>query len=209
MEARASQRFDLSNISAVSSKSLYLSLTETMPPPSVVLKYPERDFKLIWSRLNSGVLCKLGRNILYLVIHERSWTKERGFRLNPTKYDTPLCPKCHLFVHLTTHKYASCKYLSDGWRQLRELMESIEPTIIYETDYSVLHLCFRRLENDLPIVWLLGQYLAYVEKEVFIDNRTVSGAQIRGWLQSKLPEARNMAMNEIGHITALDPSGIG
>ena len=88
-------------------------------------------------------------------------------------------------------------------------MESIEPTIIYETDYSVLHLCFRRLENDLPIVWLLGQYLAYVEKEVFIDNRTVSGAQIRGWLQSKLPEARNMAMNEIGHITALDPSGIG
>ena len=102
MEARASQRFDLSNISAVSSKSLYLSLTETMPPPSVVLKYPERDFKLIWSRLNSGVLCKLGRNILYLVIHERSWTKERGFRLNPTKYDTPLCPKCHLFVHLTT-----------------------------------------------------------------------------------------------------------
>ena len=135
MEARVSQRFDLSNISAVTSKSLYLSLTETMPPPSVVLKYPDRNFKLVWNRLNSGVLCKLSRNILYLVVHERSWSKEGGFRLNPANM-------IHHFVLNATFLCTSQLInipLVNICHMVSELMESIEPGIIYETDYCQAH----------------------------------------------------------------------
>merc|ERR1711954_381117 len=148
-----------------------MSLTEAMPPCSVELKYPDFSFNIVWKRINSGLLNKAGRNLLYLIAHERSWTKERGFRLNPNVYDTPLCPKCHMHVHLQTHKYALCEWVAPAWVSLRDIMNRVSPDLIFESDHNILHLRFSLVQRDEAVVWLLGQYLEYVEKEAILGNK--------------------------------------
>ena len=77
-EARACERFDMESITNSTTKSIYLSFTDMMPPPSIVLKHPERDFDLIFKRVNSNVFSKNARTMFYLIIHERSHTRERS-----------------------------------------------------------------------------------------------------------------------------------
>ena len=72
LEAVCNERFNVDSMFSATSLSLYKSFTETMPPAAVELKYPERDFNLIWKRVGSNVLTNNGRTILYLIIHERS-----------------------------------------------------------------------------------------------------------------------------------------
>ena len=54
-EAIESDSFQLDSLTSVETKKIYEYLTETMPPPKVVYKYPEKDHNLVWQRLNSGV----------------------------------------------------------------------------------------------------------------------------------------------------------
>ena len=186
-----------------------MSYTETMPPPSVELKYPNISFDIVWKRVNSGVLNKTGRNLLYLIAHERSWTKERGFRLNPNIYETPLCPKCHLYVHTQTHKYAQCQWIVAAWEFLRDIVNRVAPDLIFESDHNLLHLCFSPMQRDSAVVWLIGQYLEYVEKESILGNKRLLQAHISGWLSAKLLESRNIGMADLGHIPGLETTGIG
>ena len=50
------ERFQMTELSQATTKSLYLSYTETMAPPNIELKYPERDWRKVWERLDSGSL---------------------------------------------------------------------------------------------------------------------------------------------------------
>ena len=43
-EGRSCERFSLTDLGSNTTKSIYISLTETMPPTPIVLKYPERNF---------------------------------------------------------------------------------------------------------------------------------------------------------------------
>ena len=88
-EAKLSERFSLNALTSATTKSLYQSYTETMPPPQICLKYPERDFRLIWERVNRGVLNKNARNHVYILMHERVPTKERCNRLIGNRHDSP------------------------------------------------------------------------------------------------------------------------
>ena len=83
------------------------------------------------------------------------------------------------------------------------------PDMIFEPDYNVLHLQFMPTQRDLTVVWLLGQYLEYVEKEAIIGNRRLLQNHISGWLSAKLLESRNVAMADLGSIPGLDTTGVG
>ena len=111
--------------------------------------------------------------------------KERGFRLNPNVYDTPLCPKCHMHVHLQTHKYALCEWVAPAWVSLRDIMNRVSPDLIFESDHNILHMRFPLVQRDEAVVWLLGQYLEYVEKEAILGNKRLLRGHIVGWLSAK------------------------
>ena len=112
-EALLSERISMDSLFISTAKIIYNSLTETMPQPSVERKHPDRDFNIVWRRLKNSVLSKSGRNILFLIIHERAFTRERGFRLSPRKYDSPFCLVCGL-VETITHKYAMCMRVAEA-----------------------------------------------------------------------------------------------
>ena len=69
-EAKLCERFSVDSPNSATTKLLYSSLTETMPPHPVTLRYPDRDFSLSWKRLCNGVLGKTAKNSLFLLVYD-------------------------------------------------------------------------------------------------------------------------------------------
>ena len=203
-EAKLCERFDPNSISSSTTKSLYLSLTETMPPATVILKYPERNYNLTFKRLMSGVLSKNSRTIIYLFIHERVSTRERGFRLMRNRYDSPLCYRGCGLVETPTHKYATCLWVSSAWNKILDLIIDLDQTMVFESSCDILCLNFPHKARDNAILWLIGHYLEFVEDETIIKNSKVTGDQVMGYLMSKYIADRFKAMPCIGQISSLD-----
>ena len=208
-EARECERFDTESMFTSTTKSIYLSLTETMPPPSVVLKYPDRNFDLIFKRMISGVFSKTARTIIFLLIHERIYTRERGHRLMRNRYDSPLCGRGCGLIESQTHKYALCSWVISAWNKLLDIIFTLEPSLVFETSHDILHLNFHKTQKDNTILWLLGHYLDYVEEESVVKNNKVSGSSFQGLLSAKLLDSLHIAMPELYAIPCLTPTGIG
>ena len=90
-------------IRKVTAKELYLGYTSTFPPPKVIFKY-DRDWSLVWSRLNSPLWEAGGREALFLVVHNIVAKRERLF----DKMNMVVSPNCQICgirednVHLFT-----------------------------------------------------------------------------------------------------------
>ena len=92
---------------------------------------------------------------------------------------------------------------------LKGLMENIETDLIYETDHNLLNLCFPLSLRDNALIWLLGQYLEYVENEVMVKNLKISREQFGGWLLAKYSEAKSASIPYLGLIPGIYPMGVG
>ena len=189
-------------------QTLSTSFTETMPQTPVEIKYPERDFKVVWNRLKNGVLSKYGRNILYLIIHERTFTRQRGFRLLPRKYDSPNCQFCGL-EDTVTHKYATCLKVKEAWGKLRDILQQLDSLFIFESDHSILNLYFPKLTRENASIWLVGKFVEIVEKEVYINGKVLSGDNLMGWLMAQLSCCRFQSMPSLRSIPGIQRAGIG
>ena len=170
-ESIQSERFDLQNMRSVTTKSLYLSFTETMPPPKIELKYDFMNWKCIWSCLCNGVFSPQARNYMYLIIHERVCTRERCHRLAPNLYESPTCLKCFADPETIGHRYQHCQAVSQSWGQLRELLENLDFNIVFEADTAILNLSFVQTSREPAVLWLLGEYICFIEKEIVLYNR--------------------------------------
>ena len=182
-EAIESERFSLTGMLDVTTKGLYESYTETMPPPKVEFTH-DRDWEKIWKRLSNGVLDSISRNYLFLIIHERVGTKERAYRILGGRNDSPLCIRCNdpNSVENQVHRYCYCSWVSDLWCSLLDCLHSLNQLLIFESDNSLLHLYFEPLVREEPVLWLLGEYVSYIEHEVVLKNRKVSREDFFGHL---------------------------
>merc|ERR1711954_353535 len=70
LEARRMERLEEDNLGKVTTKDLYLSYTETMPPAPIENIHPEYDWEKIWSRSIHPVLSPAAQSLLYLLVHE-------------------------------------------------------------------------------------------------------------------------------------------
>ena len=103
-EAVECERVDVDNLKMATTKSIYKSYTETLPPAAVELKYEERDWSLIWLRVWSPVLTPGANNVLFLLVHEKISTKVRGHRLMPGRYENNLFPRYWEFPDIQTDR---------------------------------------------------------------------------------------------------------
>ena len=139
-EAILCERVDKTSLSGTTTKDLFKSYTETMPPSNIEMSYVERDWNKVWKRLCSNVLHPHARNCLFLIIHERVHTRERGYRILRHLYDSPLCLRCTSgSVDSQLHRYTKCLSTREAWFTFRELVESIDHLILFESDHSLLH----------------------------------------------------------------------
>ena len=94
LEARGMEAIDIFNLGDTTSLEIYKSYTDTMPPPAVEYKYPDRNWKRVWRRQNDPILGTGGQSLLDLILHERVGTRERGNKIMVTRYPDGRCPRC-------------------------------------------------------------------------------------------------------------------
>ena len=100
--------FSLDNLNETTTKSIYLYMSEGDPPAKVELNYPDRDWQKAWERLNSGILLPLAKEYLFFIMHDRVFTRERGYRLQFRNIDSPYCISCSV-RSLDTVSYIYCE----------------------------------------------------------------------------------------------------
>ena len=180
-----------------------MSFTETMLPAKIELKYENRDWSKVWLRLMSGVLSPPAKNCLFLIIHERVATRERGHRLMNNLYDSPLCNRCLVGHENIAHRYITCGWVSDAWNALKEILESLDQLLIFESDHDLINLNFASLQNEDPVLWLIGEYVFFIDQEVVWNSRRAMSHNLFGYLESRRQDCMFMQIPAIGHILRL------
>ena len=204
LEAKAMERLEIDNLEQVTTKGLYLSYIETIPPAPIEDVHPEYDWEKIWSRSIHPVLSPTAQSLLYLLVHERVSTKERGFRLMPTRFQNNLCSGCWKEPDTMEHRYCACELLAEAWEGLRETLTLLHPELVHCSNRELLSLNFPAYPDETRILWLLGSYLEIAEKEVVLGMAKLTRQKLTGILAYMKIEARHVRMPELGFIPGLD-----
>ena len=97
----------------------------------------------------------------------------------------------------------------DGWERLRDLLHQLDSQFIFESDHSILHLYFPKSIRENACIWLIGNYLDLVEKEVLLFGKILTREKLNGWLAAKYSEGKFQAMPDLGFILGIHQTGIG
>ena len=203
--------FAPTDINSLTTKSIYTALLKEITPPVIVTKYPERDWSLIWQRLNSGVFTPETRSYIYLILHERVGTRERGHRLMPGRFHSPQCCRCGQEPETIIHRYQTCRHVSQVWEWVRNLMLLLDPCLSLDSDSDILSLNFSKGLRENSILWLLGIFIKLVESDVILKQYILNPNTVPGFFKQQKQKARHMAMPDLGIIPGLDfdQQGIG
>ena len=165
---------------------------------------------MIWKRLKSGVFTQDARSYIYLIIHERVGTRERGNRLMPGRFSSPLCNYCDQ-PETIEHRYSLCFLVSDIWGWLLTKLWYLDNSLMTTNNTDILSLAFPRSLRDNALLWMIGIYVEIVEREVVMKGVKLSLAQIQGIFKEKKLKARHQALPDLGIIAGVDfdPQGIG
>ena len=213
-EALEDDVFSVSDITDITTKCIYLSLLESIPPPKVEAKYPDYDWPLIWVRLKSGVFSPAAKSFLYLILHDRVSTKERGHRLMPGRFPSPFCTRCDSQVQVEetcSHRYLHCERVSEAWEWVRTVLVMLEPSTGLLDDISVLRLCFSRSMRENALLWVIGVFIVLVETEVVTKDNKLDHNSLLGYFRQRKQQSNLQAIPELGPIPGIDwaPTGIG
>ena len=204
--------FFASDITSVTAKNLYLSMLDNLPPPKVETKFPDYDWALIWRRLCSGVLSPVAKSLLYLIVHDRVSTRDRGFRLMPRKFCSPMCVKCeHQERETCSHRYLHCVRVSESWEWLRTIIVVLDPCTGLMDDESILRLNFSRSLRDNAVIWLIGVYVEIVDNEIINKDNNIDHRSLVGFFRQRQQQSNLQAIPYLGPIPGIDwePQGIG
>ena len=150
---------DVKKLSLVTAKNLYKGFTSTFPPPKVTYKY-DVEWEQVWSRLMNPVLDIMGREILFMIIHNIVANKDRVFKFNMIA--SPNCSTCGV-AQDNVHLFCECLNVREAWFWVRQRVLDLLPQDGAQTsNFELIHLMFPSSHLDSEIVWLLGIYVQQV-----------------------------------------------
>ena len=112
--------------------------------------------------------------------------------------------RCSKEVESILHLYSGCDFVHYAWNCLRELLESLDQLILFESDHSFLNLYFSCLLMEDQILWLIGEYVLYIDQEVILNNRRVVREDLMGYLESRRQTCNFMRISRIGFIPGMN-----
>ena len=128
----------------------------------------------------------------------------------PHIYMSPVCTLCLSGANASIlHKYTQCHRVNDAWFTLRQILENIDPLLLFESDHSLINFYFTNLFREEPIIWLIGEFTSYLEHEVFLNNRMATGKGLLGYLDARRSSCGLMSIPPIGSIPEIDQIGVG
>ena len=177
------------------------------------IREPGRMWRLVWERLQNGCITPSARSYIYLIIHQRVGTKERGNRLMPGRFTSPNCPRCRpaQIIENCQHRYQICARVYHIWEWILSVILVLDPLCAPDNEMDYLSLNFPRSMRDNEIMWLIGSYVDLIEKVVILKDLFLNLDQVKGILRQKKLMSKYQAMPDLGLIPGLDfsPQGIG
>ena len=120
----------------------------------------------------------------------------------------PLCV-CSKGLDSLLHRYIHCERVSPAWETLRDMIETIEPDMLFESNHSLINLYFESSPLESSILWLIGEYVDLVEKEAVPLNKELRSQNLLCHLRTRKLECLKTSMPDIGFIPGLFQSGVG
>ena len=183
---------DVTKLKLVTAKDLYLGFTSTFPPPKVVFKY-NVDWPLVWIRQQNSVLDIMGKEILFLIVHNIIANKERVFRFNLTA--SPNCTLCGVLQD-NVHLFCECVTVREAWFWVRQRLLGFMSGEQHQTsNFEFINLMFPTSLFENEIVWILGMYVHQVWINIICKKKLLSQSQIKMEQSSSRPS--------LVHITGL------
>ena len=107
----------------VTTKAIYNSrMTDLLVPPKAELKFPQVDFKLVYSRVNYKVLEPKQRDVSYAIIHGLYKNRHRLFQQGRAEdlYCSNQACKLSNLEHTIDHIFCLCFKVRTVWIWVRE-----------------------------------------------------------------------------------------
>ena len=192
---------DVTKLRLVTAKGLYLGFTSTFPPPKVVYKF-NVDWAQVWTRLQNPVLDVMGREILFLIVHNIIANKDRVFRFNMIA--SPNCSICRV-IQDNVHLFCDCVNVREAWFWLRQRLLGLLPQEGCQTsNFEFINLMFTSGILDSEVVWLLGVYVHQVSINVICKKKCLSQSQIQIECAQQFHSHQSSSRPALSHITGLN-----
>ena len=191
---------DVVKLKLVTAKSLYLGFTSTFPPPKIVYKY-DVDWSCVWSRQQNSVLDIMGKEILFLIVHNIIANKDRVFKFNMTA--SPNCTLCGV-VQDNVHLFCECVNVREAWFWMRQRLLGFLTEEEHQTsNFEFINLMFPASLFENEIVWLLGVYVHQVWKNIICKKKMLSQNQIQIECAQQFLDHQSSSRPSLVHIMGL------
>ena len=129
------------------------------------------------------------------------------------RFPNARCPRCgdQNYRETISHRYLTCVYVAEQWEWVKFTITSLDIGIDAVNDQDLISLNFPYSLRENAILWLLGQYIEVVEKEVVLKGVKLDTNFIKCLFKQKKYLARTQAIPDLGIILGVDfdPQGIG
>ena len=184
-EAMATDVVTTGNWKILTNRRIYLEHAKSFPVVKAEIDAGV-SLRVVWRRLGSPVLSGVTRDVLYLLIHNKLPVKERLFRIGLNV--DPYCPVCPggIFCDVA-HYFCACSGVAHVWGWVRgKLIDILGGDSAHCSDWELVNLLFPGSASENEAVWLVGSYIAWVWREVYIHGKTrLRADQFFGFLRFK------------------------
>lgn len=150
-------------------KMIMEMLQSTAPGNKMVLKYPTKNWKRIWTNISNKVLSSDIQATWFRVVNDVVATNEKLYSIGLS--DTNICISCNA-IDTLAHRFA-CSGFADIWRKVKQQVAFLDRSDGREI--NVDHLLFPGAvyfpaQKTNVVMWLFGHYIHYVINNIGNDS---------------------------------------
>ena len=194
-------------LKSVTTKEIYKSrMKDLFTPPKIEEKFPLTDFKdLVYPRMRHPILDSKQKDILFCIVHDIYLNKERLFQQQ--RVGDPLCSyqACvrESLVQSVEHIFCNCYRVRGAWQwtrgKLLELLAGPAPPPVV-TNIDFLKAMFPKGLKEVECLFLLGNYLEMVDRDVGASGKELFVGAVRGQLFARVEAMKGKAVPTINHF---------
>ena len=190
------------NWRTLTNKKIYLEHAKNFPVPKVQQDAGlSINYKTAWRRINAPVLTSSIRDVSYLLLHNKLPVKERLFRVRLS--NDPYCTFCPgAEISDSEHFFCTCSRVINIWSRMKNILSPLLNADI--SNWTIINFLVPRNDFEDEVIWLVGNYIAKVWKDLFARNKSVlKEEEFFGFLTYKFKEDQRGARTKMRDIPGL------
>ena len=152
-------------------------------------------------RLQSPVLVLVGRELLFMVIHNIMNNRDRMFKFNMV--NSPNCPACQVRQD-NAHLFCECLSIREAWFWLRQrFLAMLPPEYCQTSNFEFINLMFQPSTADSEVMGLLSVYMELVWDSVICKKKNLKLLTVKTQCALRYEIHQKSNKPALGHIVGL------